>query len=364
MKIGIDISQIVHQGTGVARYTQGLVEAIIQYEKKNQWIFFFSSLRQKLPAKLIKAIKSKGFILKQYPVPPTLLSVLWNRFHWLDLELFTGQLDWFISSDWIEPPCRSAKKATIIHDLVFLRYPQTVFWKILKTQQQRLVHVCRESDLIFADSYSTKNDIEQLLTLEKAQVKVVYPGVRVNQPEKKQIQQTLKQFNLQSQRFILSVGKLEPRKNLERLIEAYKKIGPFDYPLLIVGPKGWGSLNLSGQNVIVVGYVSNQQLYSLYQSCLFFIYPSLYEGFGYPLIEAATLGASIASSKTSSLGELGKEISLQFNPESVADIAEKMQKLIANKQLRQNLKDKAIQKASEFTWKRSYQQLISYLEQK
>ncbi len=362
MRIGIDISQIVYSGTGVARYTRGLVEAILKYENKHQWVFFFSSLRQTLPAKLKERIAQKNFVLKQYKIPPTLLSLLWNRWHFLNVEWLTGKLDWYISSDWTEPPVTNTRKATIIHDLAYLYYPQTVDWKILKTQQQRLIHVCRESDLIFADSNSTKKDIEHFLTLDKAKIQTVYPGVTVNIPEKTTVAKTLKKFGLKKQGFILSVGKLEPRKNLERLLEAYQKLNQSKYPLIIVGPKGWGSLNLAGENVRVIGYVKDEELYSLYQTCLFFVYPSLYEGFGYPVLEAASMAAAIATSNQSSLQELGQNISLQFNPENVADISAKMRSLINDPDLRAGLGQKALVKSQEFTWKETYQQIINSLE--
>ncbi|OGK66454.1 hypothetical protein A2313_01230 [Candidatus Roizmanbacteria bacterium RIFOXYB2_FULL_41_10] len=362
MRIGIDISQIVYSGTGVARYTQGLVEAILQYENQHQWVFFFASLRRALPAKLVAQIAQKGFILKQYKIPPTLLSLLWNRWHFINVEWLTGKLDWYISSDWTEPPVKNAKKATIIHDLAFLHYPETIDWKILKTQQQRLIHVCHESDLILADSDSTKRDIEHFLTLNKAKVQTIYPGISTRIPDKSTVQKTLAKFGLKKQNFILSVGKLEPRKNLERLLEAYKKLNQSKYQLIIVGPKGWGSLNLAGENVRVIGFVKDEELYSLYQACLFFVYPSLYEGFGYPVLEAASLGAAIATSNRSSLQELGQGISLQFNPENVADITGKMSTLISNPDLRTDLSQKAIVKSQEFTWQKTYQQIVEVLK--
>lgn len=362
MKIGIDLSQIVYSGTGVARYTRGLLQAILQYNQSHQWSFFFSSLRQKFPADLEKEINRKGYSLNKYPFPPTALSFLWNQLHWGDLRFLMGELDWFISSDWVEPPFKHTKKATIIHDLVFLRYPETVNWKILKTQQQRLVHVCQESDLIFADSWSTKQDIEKLLELKKAKVKVLYPGLSVTIPNKQTVKRTLDRLNLSNKRFLLAVGKLEPRKNLERLIQAYSRLKT-NYPLVIVGPKGWGSLNLAGENVKVVGYLSDLELNSLYQSCALFVFPSLYEGFGYPLLEAASFQAPLAVSNRSSLKELGKGIAIMFDPENVNEMAAKIKELLSDSQLSKKLGQKAKQKAQEFTWQKTLLNLQNHLEQ-
>lgn len=364
MRIGLDISQIVYSGTGVGRYTQGLLEAILKYDNSHQWVFFFSGFRQSLPLKIQKAIKNRGFLLKKYLLSPRVLSILWNRLHVLDIKYAVGSLDWFISSDWTEPPSQKIKKATIIHDLVFLKYPETVNWRILKTQQQRLIHVCNESKLIFADSNSTKKDIQALLTLKQAKVQTIYPGVNVMTLDQAKVKRTLARFNLKPKQFILTVSKREPRKNLERLIQGYSrlKFPSKPLPLVIVGPKGWGSLDLAGNGVRVINYVSDQDLGALYQSCLFLVFPSLYEGFGYPLIEAAHFGCPAAVSNSSSLKELGQDISLLFNPLDANDIADKMQTLINNPKLREALGQKAKIKAKQFSWQNTYQQLIKTLE--
>lgn len=360
MKIGIDLSQIVYSGTGVGRYTEGLVRAILKYEKKHDWYFFFSSLRQPFPTNLEQMIKHRGYRLRKYFFPPSILSLLWNQFHVMDLRYLMGNLDWFISSDWTEPPYRNVRKATIIHDLVFLRFPETVAWQILKTQQQRLQHVCQETDLILADSLTTKQDIERLLTLKKAKVKLLYPGLNLQKPDKKTIDSILSRLGLRQNRFLLTVGKLEPRKNLERLIRAYEFLRT-DFPLVIVGPKGWGNLDLSGKNVRVVGYLSDAQLNSLYQSCYLFVYPSLYEGFGYPLLEAAYFQAPLAVANTSSLAELGAGISEQFDPKNINEMVRAMQYLLDHPRQAKALGYKAGRKAAQFSWQQTYNHLINYL---
>jgi len=364
MKIGIDISQIVYSGTGVARYTQGLVEAILNSNYPHQWVFFFSSFRRTLNPALINRIKKRGIRLVSYKIPPTILSLVWNKWHIGKIEWLTGPLDWFITSDWTEPPSKTARKATIIHDLVYLKYPETVAWKILKTQQQRLIHVVTESDLIITDSFSTSHDISEYLSVPRQKIRVVYPGVNIDKPSIELVEKTLKKYRLAKHSFILSVGKLEPRKNLERLILAYRNLEKNSLPLVIVGPQGWGSLNLSGENVRSIGFVSDEELAALYSSCLFFVYPSLYEGFGYPLIEAAKLGTPTVVSNNSSLKELGKDISLLFNPENPSDITQKMQQLINSPDLRAALSKRGKEKAKEFEWEIALEQIIRSLAER
>ena len=127
MKIGLDISQMVYEGTGVSRFVHGLIQGILTHDNQNEWFFFFSSLRQRIDPKIKQLIGQKHHRLFEYKLPPTTLSFVWNTMHRMKVEKLVGNLDWFISSDWTEPPS-NMKKATIIHDLVYLRYPETVHY--------------------------------------------------------------------------------------------------------------------------------------------------------------------------------------------------------------------------------------------
>lgn len=365
MKIGIDISQIVYKGTGVARFTDGLVHAILDYDQENTWVFFASLLRQKIHTDLIQKIQSKGHTFIHIPFPPSALSFTWNNLHVLSIENFTGKLDWFISSDWTEPPTQ-CKKATIIHDLVFKRFPETVDTTILKTQEKRLQHVRKESHVIFTDSFSSKEDIQHFLDISEDKIHVIYPGLTVQKPSFEQINTTFKKYNI-TQPFILTVGKIEPRKNLTKLIEAYKKLEKEhnNLPqLLLVGPQGWENIqSLQSEHIKMLGQISDEDLYALYASCVFFMFPSIWEGFGYPAIEAMQLGAPTALSNTSSLGEIGEDVSLLFDPNDVQAIQKAILTMTEDKFLRESLREKGIKKAKQFTWETYYNQFIRVLKE-
>lgn len=379
MRIGLDISQIVYQGTGVARFTQGLVDTILKYDQKNHWIFFFSGLRQKLPHKYEDEIKKKNHQLIKLPFPPTLLSLFFNKLHnasklctfnlprrQAGFSLLTS-LDWFITSDWTEPPL-PINKTTIVHDLTYLRYPETVAKKILETQQKRLNWVRKESKIIFADSETTKKDLVKFLQINKNKIFVNYPGVEVEMPSSQQINQTLKKYHLEKP-FILTVGKLEPRKNLKRLIEAMKQCNNKTIELVIVGPRGWEQFNditaanamKQSNNIRFLGYVDDTDLYALYSACLFFIYPSLWEGFGYPLVEAMKIGAPIACSRISPFEEIAQKNAIYFNPRSIEEMTHCIETMIQDDGLRKNLAEGGKIRAKEFSWKKYYDFLTETL---
>ena len=360
MNIGIDISQIVYAGTGVARFTDGLVKAVCKYDKTNQWTFFFSSLRQKLPNEIKSCINKQGGKIIQYTLPPTLLSIIWNDLHLYDVENIAPNLDWFITSDWTEPPAKKTKKATIVHDLVYLRYPETVDSKILKVQQKRLQLVKKESNLIISDSICTKNDLIELLKIPENKIKVIYPGVEINSStiDKEQI---ISKFGLH-QPYILTVGKSEPRKNIKRLISAFQQINHPEIDLVIVGPKGWDDLNIKGEQIHCLGFVNDQELATLYQNCLFFTLPSIWEGFGYPVIEAMQAGAPVTCSNTSSIKEIAGNAALTFNPLQISDIKSALQMMIDDQPLRTRLISMGKKQQQLFNWENYYNELITTLK--
>ena len=167
MKIGIDISQIVYQGTGVANYTKNLVESLLKTDKKNDYVFFFASLRKK-PPKLAN--------IRAFKIPPTLLEFLWNKLHVFPIEWFIGDVDVFLSSDWTQPPTLRAKKVTTVHDLSPWTHPQTMHPKIVAVHKRRMKWVKKECDAIICDSQATKRDVIKILEIPEKKLKVIYPG--------------------------------------------------------------------------------------------------------------------------------------------------------------------------------------------
>lgn len=173
MKIGIDVSQIVYK-TGVSNYLRNLIEEMIKLGGKNEYVLFFSSLRQGFPK--FNFSDHSNVKVKKFKIPPSLLDILWNRLHVLPIESLIGAVDIFITSDWTQPPVRKAKKATIIYDLIVYKYPQETHSRIVNTQKRKLGWVAKESDLIFTISQSSKKDIVDILNIDSDKIKVIYPG--------------------------------------------------------------------------------------------------------------------------------------------------------------------------------------------
>ncbi|MGA2911296.1 MAG: glycosyltransferase [Candidatus Levyibacteriota bacterium] len=189
MKIGIDISQLAYPETGVANYLQNLVQNLIEIDKKNEYILFFSSLRGKLKTENLKLKSSLNVQIKTFRIPPTILDILWNKLHILPIESLIGDVDIFITSDWTEPPAKKAKKVTILYDLIVYKYPgeshhQTSFNplkliispNIVDVQKRKLKWVKKESQRIFCISEATKKNAEEILGIPQNKLAVIYPG--------------------------------------------------------------------------------------------------------------------------------------------------------------------------------------------
>ncbi len=178
MKIGIDISQIAYEGTGVAEYLKSLVKTLLSTDQENEYILFYSSLRRKIQNSKFKIQNYSSKVkIKAFKMSPKVLDFLWNRLHILPIEWLIGDVDVFITSDWTEPPARRARKATILYDLIAYKYPNETDKKIVDTQKRKLKWVKKESDIIFCISEATKKDAMEILGIEEARLRIIKPGI-------------------------------------------------------------------------------------------------------------------------------------------------------------------------------------------
>lgn len=178
MRIGIDISQIAHEGTGVSKYVREMVREILKADTANEYILFGTSLRKRniFYSYFNSLEKSQNVTLVTYPIPPTLLDFLWNILHIIPVEWLIGNVDVFWSSDWTQPPLAKAKGITTIHDLSILRFPESFHSKILSVQKRRLVLAKKVCEVFLCDSKATMNDCIKFLHIPESKLKVVYPG--------------------------------------------------------------------------------------------------------------------------------------------------------------------------------------------
>lgn len=370
MKIAIDISQIVYPGTGVGKYVRNLGEHLVANSDED-FIFFGSSLRKYSELEnFLRSIKTNNVHSKLLHIPPKLLSILWNDMHKFPVENFVGKVDIFHSSDWTAPPTR-AINITTIYDMIVYKYPQTSDPDIVSTQKKRLHWVKKEANMIIAISQSTKKDIIDILDIPEEKIHVIYPGRDEKFVKKSltEIDRVKKKYNIKAD-YILSVGTLEPRKNISRVISAFEYLQKYIYKnqgstpeLVVAGKTGWGdNISSSNKSVKLLGFVKENDLPSLYSGALFFIYPSLYEGFGYPVIEAMSCGTSVITTNRGSLKEVAGEAALFVDPNDEIDIGRKMIELL-DIEKRRRLVDQGFNQVKKFSWKISAQKIVDIYKQ-
>ncbi len=373
MKIGIDISQIVYQGTGVATYTRSLVEGFSRTGADNQYVLFGSSLRNlKILRDFTRRFDKKIFKPRFSFLPPKFLEFLWNGIHLIPIESFIGGVDIFHSSDWLEPPTKHAKRVTTIHDLAVFKYPQAFKPRgghdIVANQKRKLFFVKHYGDLVIAVSQTTKQDAIDILKISEKKIKVIYEAADSEYSPRNQneIKAVKEKFKIKGD-FFLCVGTREPRKNISQVIVAFTQLSKElpNLSLVVAGKYGWGEdaaeskiKNLESR-IKILGYTEKEDLARLYSGAKAFIYPSLHEGFGLPILEAMACGAPVITSNVGSMKEIASGTAFLCDPLSVESIAEAMLKI--TKEDQNELRQKSLVRAGDFSWdKTALQTLEAY----
>lgn len=323
IRVGMDISQIAHFG-GVPIYTMELAENL-QKLKALDMVYFFSSLRRTYHGPLKN--------VRKFKLPPTLFEMLFNRWRNVEIEHFIGAVDIFHSSDWTQPPAK-AKKVTTYHDVVPLKHPQWSHPQIVAVQKRRLKIVESEIDMVICVSESTRRDLLEISKIPKEKTTVIYEGVGENfKPQKiGDIASFKKRMKLPDE-FVLAISGVGERRNLKRVREASKK-----YNLVI-----------SGEDI---PWISYDELPLLYSTAKVLLYPSFYEGFGLPIIEAMACGLPVITSNISSMPEAGGNAALYVDPEDAGDLGDKLNEVMGSKSLRDELIRKGFSQAQKFSWQK------------
>lgn len=329
----MDISQIAFKG-GVPTYTKMLSE---QLDKSDQldMVYFFSSLRKSYQGNLKN--------VKQFKIPPTILQILFNQLRIVPVETFIGEVDIFHSSDWTQPPTK-AKKVTTYHDVIPLKSPQWSVPKIVEVHKRRLQIVEKEVDIVIAVSKTTKQDLLEVSNIPEEKIVVIYEGVSMDffqEYSDEEIVKFRKKYNL-PEKFVLAIGGIGERRNLKRVKEAAES-----YNLIITGEN--------------LPHIPDEEMPLLYNSARVLLYPSLYEGFGLPILEAMACGTPVITSNIGAMAEIaGKngEGAFLVDPNDVKEIKSNLKILMEDDQIHEDISGNGILHASKFRWDNCVQETI------
>lgn len=361
MRIAIIADPIDEQYAGVYYYTKNLIKALLKIDNKNEYIFIHTRSNEFFAGQ-------REVIIPNYRWLPGWMIL--RKFLFVSIALSKIKPDVVLEPAHIGPFSLfwSCKKVVSIHDLTPVLFPQYHIKISYFIHRLLLPLILHNADGIMVPSKCTKQDIKRLYRPEKP-IKVTYEAASedFHPVAQKYIKKVKNKFGI-NKPYILSVGTLEPRKNLHTLLQAYDQLlkNGYDYHLVIVGKKGWHcnkfikEIRSFKKNLIITGYISRKELVPLYAGAEMMVFPSFYEGFGLPPLEAMQSGCPVICSNTSSLPEICGKAALYVNPNKIDDLTYAMQKMIVDKDLKTNLKKKVIDQANKFSWERCARQTLEF----
>jgi glycosyltransferase involved in cell wall biosynthesis len=326
LRIVVDVTPFAARRTGVGNYWIGMLRGLAEVSGDEHEIVAFAVAGPRAKQRIQRELGSLPLTHRLVTVPPPSPTWhrLWSRLGRPPVEWLAGALDVFHFSDWLYPAQRAGIRATTVHDLVPLRFPHLVPAGTLRTHVPKHRHAAHTCDLLFANSRFTAGEVTELLGVSEARVRVAYP------PLDRRYTQEGERAEFRGP-YLLAVATLEPRKNLPTLIEAFKLVRQRrpELSLAVAGAEGWGERpDLSSEGVKWLGYVPDEELPALYRGAELLCYPSLFEGFGMPIVEAMACGTPVVASAHPSLDEASAEIALRADPHSAESFAEQIERAL------------------------------------
>ncbi len=378
MKIAFDAQLLFeNQKTGIGWTADNLIKNIIKESDNEYFLNYFSLRRNKYKEKIVQEYKNMGYKINKCGwFPNVIYRNIWNHIP-IPYSLFFGkqaQIIQFFNYD--IPPGVEGRAVTFIYDMVYKAFPETISKETMEMLNYNLAVTCRRADRIITISEFSKSEIIKYLQVPEDKISIIPCGVDLSiyhpnyTPE--EVEKVKKKYGIDSD-YILYMGTLEPRKNIERLIEAYKLLqkeaGTLP-KLILAGKKGWMYEKIFNkveeyrlkEKVIFTDYVESRDVPILMKGALMFVFPSIYEGFGIPPLEAMACGTPVVVSNTASLPEVVGEAGYYVDPYSKEEMKNAMQVIIGDKTLQKEMSKNGLYRARSFTWKSSAETLLKIYE--
>jgi len=370
MKIAIDARVLMDQHySGVPEYVYNLITTLLELDQQNEYLLFYNSATEVM----MPSFQADNIRYVARHIPNKLLNYgLFKILGYPTIEKLIGEpIDlWFMPHLNFIAKAPSTPSILTVHDLSFLRFPELFSWR--KNIWHKTIdakYLVTSFDQLVAVSEQTKRDIIDLTGVADNKISVIYGAAssdfKVLASDDEQFTHTKKKYNL-PEKFILSLGTIEPRKNLVALIKAYEILRT-DHPelaehkLVIAGAKGWksdASYRLAAESryrddIIFLGYIDREDKVALYNLASVFAFPSLYEGFGIPPLEAMASGCPVVASWGSSLAEVIGTAGILIDPYNPNDLARGIAEVLKNDEISQKLTQAGLIQAQKFTWQKS-----------
>lgn len=385
-RITFDYTPAIHQGAGIGRLTRELGRALLQLKSPHTFSFFVMG-RPGDDVPLSSIMYTAQLPLKVTQHNDRWLYRLWFRSRLpLPVQTFSGSCDLYHATDFVLPPVRGKVPTVLtVHDLSFERDPDSASPRLIPFLKRVVPDSARRATHIVADSNATAHDLTELYGIPPAKITTIYSGASErfspysgSNFEERRRAAILRRYKIGDAPFVLTVGTMQKRKNHLRLVQAFAKViaqrpsrssfhPPLPTQLVIAGGKGWlydevlaevKTLGLEDR-VKFIGYVEDSDLPHLYRAARVFAFPSIYEGFGIPPLEAMACGVPVVTSNASSLPEVVGDAGLQVDPFDVDALAHALDTALHDEGWRAQAIARGLARARQFTWHSAAEQLMA-----
>ena len=363
----IDISAAVHSRAGLGRYSENMAQALIQADPERFALFYNRGQNGRFPANLPTNIPQRHV---NAGYKPWRMAILMAQKLGIPFNRFLPDADLFHSTEHLLMPLKGIPTVLTVHDLIFKLFPEyhkkLNYWYL----NTAMPLFCQKADIIIAVSQASKQDIVKHYGVDPAKVEVVYeaPSSQFKPVPPTKITQVKQTYDLPD-RFLIHLSTIEPRKNLNRLLDSLKALRHLfsDLALVLVGGKGWlyddffakiEALELTDA-VHVLGWIPDEDLPAILAAADLAVQPSLYEGFGLPILEHMAVGQVVAASNASSFPEVGGEAAVYFEPTNTEEMTNVIRRLLTDKDEYKHRQQLGLEQAAKFSWERAAKETIA-----
>jgi glycosyltransferase involved in cell wall biosynthesis len=355
VRIVVDVSPLSHPRTGIGNYIRGSLAGMAAASGGRHDLVAFAPTSLRGPDAIGEALRGIPVELELTRLPAShALRTAWSRLGRPVVERFVGNLDAFVFSEWMYPAQRGGVRATVFHDLVPFHHPEWCTPRTVAMHTRKARHAAATCDVVFANSRFTAADLVDVLGIDEARIVPAPPGLA----DGLGLDGAAADLGGPA---VLALGTIEPRKNLARLVEAWRLLDG-ELGLVLAGGEGWGDRpDLADPRIRRLGYVPDEEIARLYRGAAVYAFPSMFEGFGMPIVEAMACGTPVVASAHPSLDEACGDAAIRVDPLDAAAIAAGIREAVAR---RDELVERGLAHAARFSWARTGATMLAALEER
>lgn len=372
MRIAVDARTLLMVRTGIGHYTENLLHGLGSVDSENQYVVFYLNAFRRAYRRSLPPFPYRNFVTRSAAFPNRLLKwALKGDVPLPPVDFLVGRADLFHYPNHALLPQWGGRRVITIHDLTVLLFPRFHPPERCEALGPALIRAAARADRILVDSDATRRDVLRHLAVPPRRVITVplAPGPLCRPRGAAELGPALTRFGLAHRQYLMHLGTIEPRKNLPRLLRVFVRLRRegVGLPLVLAGPAGWDGGEVErtaeelgiGPALVRTDYVSDEDAAALLAGATCLVYPSYYEGFGLPVLEAMASGTPVVASDTSSIPEIAGDAALLVSPEDEAGLLAALQALLKDPERQEDMRRRGLARAAAFTWERTARETLA-----